>query len=159
MAIESVFGIVFHQDKVLLIKRSDAPMWAFPGGGVERGETPEETTVRELKEETGLDVSIIRLVGTYFPKGPFVKNTNVYLCKMEGGTLIAGDEVRESRFFPPNNLPSALPPIMVDFLSDTLLNSPPMEKTITIFSTRMVLKLLRHPLIFLRFLFTRLKNN
>ena len=51
--------------RVLLQRRGDSGKWGFPGGAVELGETPEETAVRELKEETGLDVEVESLIGIY----------------------------------------------------------------------------------------------
>lgn len=41
-----------HQ-KLLLVKRRDVPVWVFPGGGIEKGETPERAVVREVFEESG----------------------------------------------------------------------------------------------------------
>lgn len=46
-------------------RRGDSHKWGFPGGAVEPGEAPEMTAVREAKEETGLDVSIGKLIGVY----------------------------------------------------------------------------------------------
>jgi len=64
--------IVYPNNKILLIKRSTPPFigyWALPGGRAELGETAEHTAVREVKEETGLDVEIVRKVGEYHERG------------------------------------------------------------------------------------------
>jgi ADP-ribose pyrophosphatase YjhB (NUDIX family) len=77
--VQSVLGILFRHPvtgtsiipvlpdgRIVLIQRSDNHKWALPGGMVNWGETVETTLHRELKEETGLDISkICRLVGVY----------------------------------------------------------------------------------------------
>lgn len=50
---------------ILLIHKIDNDLWALPGGGHDAGESLTDTVVREVKEETGLDVEVMRLVGTY----------------------------------------------------------------------------------------------
>ncbi|MBN9743585.1 NUDIX hydrolase [Amycolatopsis sp. A1MSW2902] len=59
--------VVIRNDRgeVLLIHKIDNDLWALPGGGHDIGETITQTAVREVKEETRLDVEIIRLTGTY----------------------------------------------------------------------------------------------
>ncbi|MBN1244191.1 NUDIX hydrolase [Candidatus Bathyarchaeota archaeon] len=64
--------IQFQPDKILLIKRRTVPFngyWALPGGRVDPGETVEQTIVREVKEETGLDVAIVHKIGEYHEQG------------------------------------------------------------------------------------------
>lgn len=59
-------GCVFDTDgKVLLQCRGDSKKWGFPGGAIELGETPEMAAIREVKEETGLDVKVSNLIGIY----------------------------------------------------------------------------------------------
>ncbi|WP_078326918.1 NUDIX hydrolase [Mycobacteroides salmoniphilum] len=54
-----------EQDRILLVKRRDNTLWALPGGGHDIGESIEQTAVREVKEETGLDVEVSGLTGIY----------------------------------------------------------------------------------------------
>jgi len=64
--------IPYPHDRILLIKRDTLPFkgyWALPGGRAEPGETVEHTIVREVKEETGLDVEIVRRIGEYHEQG------------------------------------------------------------------------------------------
>ena len=67
MRIECAGAIVRDQQgRLLLIQRGHAPdkgKWSLPGGGIEAGESAEEAAVREVLEETGLDVRIVRLAG------------------------------------------------------------------------------------------------
>ena len=51
--------------RLLLTKRADNGKWCLPGGHLESGETVSESIVREVKEETGLDVEILRITGVY----------------------------------------------------------------------------------------------
>ena len=53
------------KDRVLLVKRRDNDLWTLPGGGMDLGESIVETAVREVKEETGLDVEVTGLIGVY----------------------------------------------------------------------------------------------
>jgi ADP-ribose pyrophosphatase YjhB (NUDIX family) len=53
------------QGRVLLIHKVDNDLWALPGGGHDIGESITDTAVREVREETGLDVEVVRLTGTY----------------------------------------------------------------------------------------------
>ncbi len=78
--------------KILLLKRSDDAKWCLPCGLVDAGESPEQAAIREAKEETGLEVKILELVGIYtrLPSiewGLFTIVSTVYLCKVIGGTL------------------------------------------------------------------------
>lgn len=62
----------FPGNKILLIKRRTSPFkgyWALPGGRVDAGETVEQTVVREVREETGLEVAIVHKIGEYHEQG------------------------------------------------------------------------------------------
>ena len=68
-----VGGLVVVEDRVLLIRRGKAPLlgrWSIPGGTVESGETLEQALIREMAEETGLDVVPGRLLTVFDRIGP-----------------------------------------------------------------------------------------
>ena len=101
-------GCIFNeQGKVLLQRRGDSNRWGFPGGAIEPGETPETAAVRETKEETGLDVSIGRLIGVYtdpditYPNGDQAQSIVIaYELQVTGGRLFCDqDETRELKYF------------------------------------------------------------
>lgn len=78
--------------KILLLKRSDDAKWCMPCDLVDAGENPEQAAIREAKEETGLEIKILELVGIYtrLPSiewGLFTIVSTVYLCEVTGGTL------------------------------------------------------------------------
>lgn len=86
-------AIVKDNNKILLIHRikDGDEYWTFPGGGVEEGETWEETVIRELKEETNLNVTSLKLAfmdQTYEGgnEHPF------YLCRTSGESVLGGEE-------------------------------------------------------------------
>ncbi|MCK9913893.1 MULTISPECIES: NUDIX hydrolase [Microbacterium] len=58
-------AVVDDQGRIVLVHRKDNGLWALPGGGMELGESIEDCAVREVKEETGLDVELTGLVGVY----------------------------------------------------------------------------------------------
>ena len=57
--------IVFHDHEVLLVKREDFEVWAPPGGAIDPGESVSDAAIREVREETGLEVQLTLLVGIY----------------------------------------------------------------------------------------------
>jgi len=107
----TVDGILIRDDSILLIQRKHPPFqgkWALPGGFVEYGEKTEEAMVREMSEETGLKIQIQSLVGVYSdsrrdPRGHTV--TVAYLVESVGGSLHAGDDAGNVKFFKANELP------------------------------------------------------
>ena len=104
-------GILIEmEDGIVLIKRGGqvkTGRWALPSGYIEADESVEEAAVRESKEETGLDVQLIDLVGIYsFPEGPPTSGIIVfYRARPVGGELHAGDDARDVRVFRPDELP------------------------------------------------------
>ena len=105
--------------RILLQHRADFDMWGLPGGSIETGETLRDAVVREVKEESGLDVEVVRLVGAYsepeytttrYPDGNVVHYVSLTLeCRVIGGQLRPQrGESKAVRFFEPHDLPEPL---------------------------------------------------
>ena len=104
-------SVVIKGNKILLVKRVHEPYagwWTLPGGIMDLGETIEQTAIREVKEETGIDVKIVSLVGIYSgtkrdPRGTTVDV--VYMMKFVRMSGKPDSESSEVKFFPFNKLP------------------------------------------------------
>lgn len=95
-------------DGLVLVKRKFEPYvgdWCLPGGFIEAHESPEDSAVREVYEETGLTVDMDRLLGAYTPG----KGINViilfYLAKNVRGDMVAGDDASDVQIFKHSELP------------------------------------------------------
>lgn len=156
---ESIAGIVFNftSDEVLLIKRRDVPVWVLPGGGIDPGETPEQAVCREVFEETGFRVKIVRKIALYEPRNKLAKRTHFFECAVESGTASKGSESREVCFFPIGQLP-IMPPPYASWIADALKQLPSvLHKEIEGVNYWVFFKLLiSHPLLVGRFLLARL---
>lgn len=102
-----------EQGRILLQRRRDNDLWALPGGGMDMTDSLPGTAVREVKEETGLDVEITGLVGTYtdprhvmaYSDGEVRRQFNVcFQARAVGGELAISDESTELRFVAPAEL-------------------------------------------------------
>lgn len=95
---------VFDDDgRILLIERADNGKWAIPGGHAMSGESPAETAVRELREETGFDARTLELIDAYWidapdAYGPHGAVTLLYLCETIGGTRRPSRESNAVRY-------------------------------------------------------------
>ena len=103
-------ALIIEDGKVLLIRRGVEPFkgqWAIPGGRLEGDETAEACLKREAKEETGLDVEPVALVGIYSDpnRDPRRMIAITYLCRRIGGEVNGGDDAAEARWFGLNDLP------------------------------------------------------
>jgi 8-oxo-dGTP pyrophosphatase MutT (NUDIX family) len=101
------------EGKILLHRRSDNTLWGLPGGAMEVGESIGETVVREVKEETGLDVVPEYIVGIYsnpkhviaFSDGEVRQEFSIcFACRIVGGRLRVSEESFEVSFFTPDEV-------------------------------------------------------
>ena len=103
-------AVVFNDEhKILLVKMTYQQYhpWGLPGGSLEYSETPEDGVVREVHEETGLEVEVekLLLVKTW----PRDKVGLYYLCKLRAGNFQPSDEVSEYGYFSMADLPDVRP--------------------------------------------------
>ena len=121
--------IEFPPNKILLIKRDTVPFkgyWALPGGRAEPGETVEQAIVREVKEETGLDVTVVRKIGEYHEQGvqggvEYDYYPACFLMKVVGGELKRQEsEIQEIQLFSFEDIPQNLAFVHNDMVKDFL---------------------------------------
>lgn len=103
-------AVMIEEDKVAVIKRNRNGMeyYVFPGGGIEEGESPEQATIREVFEEVGVHIDIIRQLGTV----QFNGTQYYFLARIVGGQFGTGqgEEFEENRnrgLYEPQWLPIA----------------------------------------------------
>src|SRR3954453_4118969 len=108
-----VRGIVFHDDRILLIREiMDAGRWTVPGGWADVNETPGQAVVREVREESGFETRASKLLAVYdreqqghVPPFPFHVYKLFFLCELIGGEARPNEEASEIDFFARDALP------------------------------------------------------
>lgn len=108
-------AIIFdaRHEKILLTRRTDNGLWCLPGGGIDPGESASEACVREIREETGLNARVTRLIGVYsspdwlveYPDGNKVQIVALsFEAEALEGDLSTNSEVSEFGYFTPQEI-------------------------------------------------------
>ncbi|HZG78619.1 MAG TPA: NUDIX hydrolase, partial [Paenibacillus sp.] len=97
--IVSAAAIVVNEKSEILLIRGPRRGWEMPGGQVEEGESLSQAAIRETKEESGIDIEIIKFCGIFQNVGNSICNT-LFLAKPIGGEFTTTPESLESGFFP-----------------------------------------------------------
>ncbi len=127
----SVNALILNDDgQVLLQHRADNGYWNLPGGGLELGESLETALHREVMEETGLTVRVVRLVGVYsdpaittmaYPDGRVLQYvTALFKCRVLSGQPRADHESLALGWFSPSALPEPFSPNHRSRIQDAL---------------------------------------
>ncbi|MCC5892073.1 NUDIX hydrolase [Exiguobacterium sp.] len=106
-----VRGVVFREDRLLLVKERSDGLWTLPGGFCEVGLSPAENIVKEIEEESGFDVAPIRLVALFdmhhHPHPPLSQHYyKLFIeCEVIGGEAQVSQETSDVGFFGRDDLP------------------------------------------------------
>lgn len=106
-----VRAAVFRHDQLLLVQERVDQLWCLPGGWADVGDSPAEMAVRETKEESGLEVRPLKIIGLYdanrsgTPLEFYHAYKVVFLCELLGGGLQPSNETLDARFFGDDEIP------------------------------------------------------
>jgi ADP-ribose pyrophosphatase YjhB (NUDIX family) len=106
-----VRGVVFRGDQILMVRETIDGNWSLPGGWADVGLTPSEVAIKEVQEESGLEVVPERLLAVLdkkrhnHPPDIFHIYKIFILCRETGGELKGGMETSETGFFGPDKFP------------------------------------------------------
>lgn len=101
---QSAGAVVMDGERCLVVRRADRPEWVLPKGHLERGETPVGAAIREVREETGIEIRIVADLGpTRFRFGPGLrhrKRVDWFLARRVGGEVALEPIFAEAAFLP-----------------------------------------------------------
>ncbi|MDN4603549.1 NUDIX domain-containing protein [Paenibacillus sp. F6_3S_P_1C] len=123
--------ILNQSDEILLVRNAD-DTWGIPGGMMEMGESVEESAMREVREEIGLQIKKLKLYGVFSEKELYTKLRNGheyynvvigYICtEFEGELKPDGVEVLEAKFYKPTELPEKTDPYLKSKIEENALH-------------------------------------
>lgn len=106
-----VRGLVFRDDKLLLVREKEDGLWTPPGGWVDVGDSPSEAVEKEIVQESGFTARAVKLIGVYH-RGkyahtalPFAVFKLHMLCELTGGAAAVSEETTEVDFFARDAIP------------------------------------------------------
>mgnify|MGYP000913944620 CR=1 FL=1 len=147
-------GLIFTEDykQVLLVKRRDVPVWDLPCGGMDRNESPEDCVIREVFEETGLNVIVKRPVAIYNNtwKGGLIHS---FECEVVGGSMKLTNESKGIDYHSVRELPKLRTLFVEQHVKDALAHEKEIIKAdLQKFPLSFyMLKAFRHPVVALRY--------
>ena len=108
-----VRGLLFDEnDNILMVEEKlDKGKWSIPGGWADIGFSPKEMIIKEMTEETGLDIKVTKVLAILdkkfygHPEEPFYTYKIVFLCEKLGGNLKNTFDIEDVKFFPLSSLP------------------------------------------------------
>ena len=130
LLIAGVAAVILDEEKRLLLQEKHGESWSLPAGMIEPGESPGETIVREVEEETGLIVTPTDVVGVFggnsfrytYPNGDSVEYTVIVMrCSVQQDSgVVSDDETKSLKFFTKTRMPELALPYPLEVLFDEL---------------------------------------
>jgi 8-oxo-dGTP diphosphatase len=115
-----VQAVVRSDAGILLCTRRELWGWELPGGTIRSGEREEDALAREVREETGVEIAVERLVGVYERSGFRGHEAHVFVCHAVGGVARGCREMPDVRWFDASQLPTTIFPWFRGPLDDAL---------------------------------------
>lgn len=148
-------------NQILWVKRKDCGIWVLPGGGIDRGESPESAALRELMEETGVTARILRKAALLKPQNGLSADTHLFLCVAESSlpTLPQSHEVSDAGYFSVQYPPTPYFPLHQEWMEEIARKGVYFERTIHELTFWNILRFFfKYPLLTFRYLRSRLKT-
>ncbi|MEO7100111.1 MAG: NUDIX hydrolase [Luteolibacter sp.] len=108
-------AVINENKRILLVQEAASGLWTLPGGWADLNGSPSENAVKEVREESGMDVEVIKLIACWdkdrqgHPRQPEHVYKLVFLCRIIGGKLTTSHETTGADFFPADALPPLCP--------------------------------------------------
>jgi ADP-ribose pyrophosphatase YjhB (NUDIX family) len=106
-----VRGVVFKDNRILMVREKIDGCWSLPGGWADIGYSAKEVVVKEVREEAGIEVKPVRLLAVWdkklhpHPQSPYYTYKMFIRCEIVSGEIARGMETLDVRFFNENELP------------------------------------------------------
>ncbi|MES2661354.1 MAG: NUDIX hydrolase [Verrucomicrobiota bacterium] len=108
-------AVIDPSGHILLVQEASSGEWTLPGGWADVNGTPAENAVKEVREESGIEVEVVKLIACWdkdkqgHPPQPEHVYKLVFLCRITGGKLATSHETSGADFFPADELPPLCP--------------------------------------------------
>lgn len=108
-------AVIDENDHMLLVQEASTGEWTLPGGWADLNVSPAENAVKEVREESGMDVEVVKLIACWdkdkqgHPRQPEHVYKLVFLCRIIGGKLATSHETTGADFFAADDLPTLCP--------------------------------------------------
>jgi ADP-ribose pyrophosphatase YjhB (NUDIX family) len=108
-------AVIDENNHILLVQEASSGLWTLPGGWADLNSSPAQNAVKEVREESGIEVEVLKLIACWdkdlqgHPRQAEHVYRLVFLCRQTGGSLSTSHETTGAGFFPADDLPPLCP--------------------------------------------------